>query len=96
MHTIGVRELKDSLSRTLALVAGGERVVVTSHGEPVAELVPPTPDRSAAHFHALVSTGAITPAIVATAEIKRARPAEQLGGRTASDYLNEDRAREPA
>jgi len=41
MREIGVRELKASLSETLRLVAHGERVRVTAHGRPVADLVPP-------------------------------------------------------
>lgn len=40
MHAIGVRELKNRLSRYLALVREGERVVVTDRGKPVAVLGP--------------------------------------------------------
>jgi antitoxin (DNA-binding transcriptional repressor) of toxin-antitoxin stability system len=35
---VGVRQLKDSLSRYLRLVAGGEMVLVTDRGRVVAEL----------------------------------------------------------
>jgi prevent-host-death family protein len=38
---ISVRELKSRLSEYLRRVAGGEEVVVTSHGKEVARLVPP-------------------------------------------------------
>jgi prevent-host-death family protein len=38
MATIGIRELKNQLSRYVALAKGGERVVVTEHGVPVAIL----------------------------------------------------------
>ena len=40
MHAIGVRELKDRLTRYLALIREGERVVVTDRGRPVAVLGP--------------------------------------------------------
>ena len=38
--TVGIRELRDTLSRQLARVRGGETVVVTDHGKPVARIVP--------------------------------------------------------
>lgn len=40
MHAIGVRELKNRLTRYLALVKEGKRVVVTDRGRPVAVLAP--------------------------------------------------------
>jgi prevent-host-death family protein len=40
MHAVGVRELKNRLTRYLALVRGGERIVVTDRGKPVAVLGP--------------------------------------------------------
>ncbi|MBI4591172.1 MAG: type II toxin-antitoxin system prevent-host-death family antitoxin [Candidatus Rokubacteria bacterium] len=40
MHGVGVRELKNRLTRYLALVKEGERVVVTDRGKPVAVLGP--------------------------------------------------------
>ena len=39
MHAIGVRELKNRLTRYLALVMEGQRVVVTDRGKPVAVFV---------------------------------------------------------
>jgi prevent-host-death family protein len=41
---VGVRELKSRLSEYLARVAGGEPIVVTDRGRPVARLVPFTAD----------------------------------------------------
>ena len=38
---IGIRALKDNLSRHIRRVEAGERIVVTAHGRVVAELVPP-------------------------------------------------------
>ena len=42
MHTIGIRELKAHLSRTLRHVQQGARYLVTDHGRVVAELRQPT------------------------------------------------------
>lgn len=37
---IGVRELRDTLSRQLAQVRAGHTVTVTDHGRPIARIVP--------------------------------------------------------
>ena len=37
---LGVRELRDGLSRHLARVVDGESLVVTDHGRPIARIVP--------------------------------------------------------
>lgn len=39
---IGVRELRDGLSRHLASVREGHTVTVTDHGRPVARIIPAT------------------------------------------------------
>lgn len=39
MRTIGVAELKASLSETLARVKAGDEVLVTEHGRPVARIL---------------------------------------------------------
>jgi prevent-host-death family protein len=39
--TVGVAELRQNLSRYLQRVAKGERLIVTDHNRPVAELGPP-------------------------------------------------------
>lgn len=39
-HTVGVRELRQNLSRYLDRVKAGEALVVTEHGREVARLVP--------------------------------------------------------
>ncbi|MBD3753029.1 MAG: type II toxin-antitoxin system prevent-host-death family antitoxin, partial [Micrococcales bacterium] len=38
--TIGIRELRDGLSRHLADVRAGTELTVTDHGRPVARIVP--------------------------------------------------------
>ncbi|NUR96244.1 MAG: type II toxin-antitoxin system prevent-host-death family antitoxin [Kribbellaceae bacterium] len=37
---VGIRELRDNLSRHLAEVRSGHTVTVTDHGQPVARIVP--------------------------------------------------------
>ena len=41
MHAVGVRELKNRLSKYLRLARAGERILVTDRGEVIAELGPP-------------------------------------------------------
>jgi antitoxin (DNA-binding transcriptional repressor) of toxin-antitoxin stability system len=49
MKTVGIRELKNSLSEYLRRVRAGESVLVTDRGEVVAELAPPgAPTRDSA------------------------------------------------
>ena len=40
MSWVGIRELRDGLSRHLAEVRAGRTVTVTDHGRPVARIVP--------------------------------------------------------
>ena len=46
MLTMGVRELKDGLSRALRQVEQGETVEVTDHGRPIARIVKAWPSRA--------------------------------------------------
>lgn len=56
---VGVRELRDGLSRHLADVRAGHVVIVTDHGRPVARIVPV--DRPSA-LERLVAEGRVQPA----------------------------------
>ncbi len=40
MITVGIRNLKNSLSQYLKMVKGGERIVITDHNRIVAEIIP--------------------------------------------------------
>lgn len=40
MHTVGIRELRDNLSRYIAKVKEGQTIYVTDHDLPVAQIVP--------------------------------------------------------
>ncbi len=45
MSTVGIRNLKNRLSEYVRRAGAGERIQVTSHGEVVAELRAPEPER---------------------------------------------------
>ena len=61
----GIRELKDNLSRYIRRIEAGERILVTTHGRVVAELVPMGAGRRgrASQFDLLVASGVITPPV---------------------------------
>ena len=56
---IGVRELRDSLSRHLATVREGHTITVTDHGRPVARIVPVD---ALSKLEILIADGKVTPA----------------------------------
>lgn len=90
MREIGVREFKASLSETLAAVAAGEAVRVTSHGKPVADLVPPQEDPAKAHFHLLVAAGKVKPSSKPK-PAKAAKPKKAKSGVNAGDLIIRER-----
>jgi prevent-host-death family protein len=61
MRDIGVRELKGSLSETLRAVGHGEEIRVTSHGRPVAYLVPVGSSPTDKRMRELVAAGRVVP-----------------------------------
>ena len=59
MTEVGVRDLRDGLSRHLAAVRDGHTITATDHGRPVARIVPvgaPT------KLEQLIAEGKVTPA----------------------------------
>jgi prevent-host-death family protein len=58
---IGIGELKDNLSRYLRRIEAGERVVVTSHGRVVAELIRPAANQRGRYsqFEQMIASGVI-------------------------------------
>ena len=58
-NRVGVRELRQNLSRYLRRVASGERLEVTERGKPVAVFAPLPESQSA--LHRLVSSGRARP-----------------------------------
>lgn len=78
---VGVRELRDGLSRHLATVRQGHTITVTDHGRPVARIIPvgvPT------KLEQLIAEGKVTPA--ARRKGKRPAPVETDG--TVSDLVD--------
>lgn len=67
MTTVGIRELKNNLSRYVRDVERGKRVAVTAHGRVVAELVPPGSHQKPgkkkplSRFDQLIAEGVIRP-----------------------------------
>ena len=59
MTAVGIRELKNRLSQYLKRVRGGERLVVTERGKPVAIISPPHVDRVDRHIEALLREGLV-------------------------------------
>lgn len=69
---VGVRELKNHLSRYLERVRDGEEVIVTDRGHPVARLL--AVDAPTDHLAQLVAMGVVRPPRVAT----RHRPVHRI------------------
>ena len=59
METVGIRELRDGLSRYLAAVRSGRTLTVTDHGRAVARIVPVDQPST---LERLISEGLVQPA----------------------------------
>ena len=92
MTSIGIRELKDNLSRYIRRIEAGERIAITAHGRVVAELVPPgsktkgTPSR----FDELVASGVIRPPLE-VGDPTEGWPDIRLPAGTAAELIDADR-----
>ena len=86
MENVGVRDLKASLSRYLRRVKGGETIIVTERGVPIARIVPAAiPER----LKTLMADGRLTWSGERLAPPKRVvRPKP---GPPISEYISEDR-----
>lgn len=78
MVSFGSFDAKTHLSKLLDRVEKGERITITKHGRPVAELVP-VPKRDPAQVQATI------------AAIKELRKGNTLGGLKIRDMINEGR-----
>ncbi|MGH8894514.1 MAG: type II toxin-antitoxin system Phd/YefM family antitoxin [Actinomycetes bacterium] len=83
---VGVRELKNNLSRYLARVTAGDEVVVTDRGRPIARISPLTAKST---LDRLVAEGVITPA----PEAKRRAPRSRIQARRPVSDLVADQRR---
>ena len=57
MAAVGIRELKNQLSRYLKRVKAGEQLMVTERGKPVAVIAPPSVTRRDRRIEALLREG---------------------------------------
>ena len=89
IDTVGVRELKDNLSRYLAMVRDGGEVVVTEHGRPVARVISIQGRSSAERLAELVAAGQMTPA--RTRRRAAPRPVKLPRGAGVSDLVKDQR-----
>lgn len=81
---VGVKELRDGLSRHLAAVRAGHSVTVTDHGKPIARIIPigePT------RLEQLVLEGKVTRAV----HRKRAAPQPIAISGTVTDLIADQR-----
>ena len=79
MREVGAFEAKNRLGQLLDLVEGGEEIVITRHGKPVARLVPPRAAFNRAE------------AREAAARIREMSKGVTLGGVPIKDLINEGR-----
>ena len=84
---VGIRELRDNLTRLMRLVRAGESIEVTHDGTPVA-LISPLPRT---RIERLVASGLATPAR-RPFDPSEIDPLPVTGPMTASEALEEDRA----
>jgi antitoxin (DNA-binding transcriptional repressor) of toxin-antitoxin stability system len=95
MRTVGIRELKNSLSEYIRRIRAGETVLVTDRGEIVAELCAPGANRVdpavPPALAALARRGLATLGSGASPELYRPLPRPRRGRVTAARLLNEER-----
>jgi prevent-host-death family protein len=84
MTSIGVRELRDGLSRYLAEVRRGATITVTDHGTPVARL---TPVDTPTALERLIAEGVVQP----PAQRKRPAPDPVVADVSLSESVIADR-----
>jgi prevent-host-death family protein len=83
MKSVGVRELRDHLSRHLAEVQEGHSLTITDRGTPIARIVPVGPST----LDQLIAEGRVRPP---QRRKRPARPPIKVKG-TVSDFLDEQR-----
>jgi len=84
MAEVGIRELRDHLSRYLDRVQDGEEVVVTDRGRAIARVLPMNGERT---IDRLIANGLVTPA----RQPGRARPKPLKTAGPVSDLVAEQR-----
>jgi prevent-host-death family protein len=93
MASIGIRNLKNNLSRFIRRVSEGEHIIVTDHGRPVAELRPPPGATGREHrsrYEDLLEAGMVRPP-VEDGDPLADWPTIRLPRGTAQQLIDEDR-----
>jgi prevent-host-death family protein len=85
MTRMGIRELRDNLTKTIRRVRAGETIEITHDGEPVALLSPLRRDR----LEQLIASGEVTPGKPLDRPLRRF---PVTGPMTASEALERDRS----
>ncbi len=93
MVKVGIRKLKNALSRYVRRAEAGERVLVTDRGRVVAELVPAGAGlpKTRSRYDQLVAAGVIRPAVESGGDPLRDLPRIRLTRGTVSRWIDEDR-----
>jgi prevent-host-death family protein len=86
MESVGVRELRDHLSRHLAEVQDGQSLTITDRGKPIARLVPVGPST----LDRLIAEGRVTPPKRPKRPKRPARRPIKANG-AVSDFVDEQR-----
>jgi prevent-host-death family protein len=86
--TVGVRELRQNLSRYLERVKAGETLTVTERGHEVARLVPSSPDVLPGYARLAQKFGATIPKGDLVETIDRLEAEGRLGSRTPADTVD--------
>jgi prevent-host-death family protein len=90
MTEVGIKELRDSLSRYVETVrASGEEVIITDRGHPVAKLVALEPWDE--RYQGLVLEGAITPPVEPGGGLAMGRARLRPGTKSVADIVIEQR-----
>lgn len=82
---MGIRELRDTLTKTIREVRAGESIEITHDGEPVALITPVVRDR----VEWLIAAGLVTAPL---RPLELPEPLPITGPMSASEALEEDRA----
>lgn len=84
MAEVGIRELRDHLSKYLEQVQAGDALVVTDRGRPIARVVPMSGERT---IDRLIREGKVTPPKTRA----RSRPTPIKAAGTVSDLVADQR-----
>ena len=90
MEDVGVRELRDHLSKWLDEVKAGRDITITERGKPVARIIP---IKWSDHIARLVAEGRVTPASRPKSDPSTWNPVKLKSGASISDIVVEDRRR---